>query len=270
MQNARQPRVRFHFAFCILGFAFCISSGTVQAQTWGDVKGRVIWGGKNVPAPAKLQLPPGDPSTPICIKANKGEEPPDESFVVHQKNMGLRDVFVWLADFDDPRSKKPLPTHPKLKAIKVKQVEMDQPACHFIPHAIALREGQELVVKNSAPFLHSFKWGGDPNVNPGESVAMAPGSTRTIKPATDRLPIEIQCTVHTKMRSWMRVFSHPYFAVTDENGAFEFKDAPAGKYRLMIWHANGWLGGKDGNRGQLIDIEAGKVVNVGDLAFAPN
>jgi hypothetical protein len=37
------------------------------------------------------------------------------------------------------------------------------------------------------------------------------------------------------------VFNHPWFAATDEKGAFTIKDVPAGKYRLMVWHeAHGW------------------------------
>ena len=46
--------------------------------------------------------------------------------------------------------KKPLAIHPSLKEIKDKdkQVVMDQPCCAFVPHTVALREGQELVQKD--------------------------------------------------------------------------------------------------------------------------
>ena len=50
----------------------------------------------------------------------------------------------------------------------------------------------------------------------------------------DRFPITVSCTIHPWMRAWIRVFDHPYYAVTDDNGHFEIKDAPAGEYRLVV------------------------------------
>ena len=59
----------------------------------------------------------------------------------------------------------------------------------------------------------------------------------------DRLPIKIECNIHPWMNGWVRVFDHPYFAVTDADGNFELKNAPAGNYRLMVWHGQGgWRG----------------------------
>ena len=53
-------------------------------------------------------------------------------------------------------------------------------------------------------------------------------------------------------------------AVTDENGKFEMKNAPAGTYQLVSWHeATGWgPGGRDGNP---ITIKAGGETDVGKL-----
>ncbi len=48
--------------------------------------------------------------------------------------------------------------------------------------------------------------------------------------------IPVACNIHTWMKASIRVFSHPYFYVTAADGNFEIKDAPAGKYRLVIWH----------------------------------
>ena len=45
----------------------------------------------------------------------------------------------------------------------------------------------------------------------------------------------MSCSIHGSMKSWMRVFNHPYFAVTDANGNFEIKNAPAGKLNLVSW-----------------------------------
>jgi hypothetical protein len=38
----------------------------------------------------------------------------------------------------------------------------------------------------------------------------------------------------------MMVVSHPYYAVTDESGRFEFTDVPPGTYQIVAWH-EGWV-----------------------------
>jgi hypothetical protein len=41
------------------------------------------------------------------------------------------------------------------------------------------------------------------------------------------------------------VVTHPYYAVTDESGRFEFSDVPPGTYQIVAWH-EGWnVAGKE-------------------------
>jgi len=41
------------------------------------------------------------------------------------------------------------------------------------------------------------------------------------------------------MNAEMMVVTHPYYAVTDESGRFEFTDVPPGTYQIVAWH-EGW------------------------------
>ena len=135
-----------------------------------------------------------------------------------------------------------------------------------------VREGQVLVAKNSAAIAHNFKWTGNPTTpNAGNNVLIAPGGSIDIKGlVADRLPVKIECNIHPWMNGWVRIFDHPYYAVTDADGAFEFKDAPAGDYRLMVWHGSGgWLGGAAGKTGKAITIKAGGVTDLGNLDYPP-
>ena len=60
------------------------------------------------------------------------------------------------------------------------------------------------------------------------------------------------------MKAYVRVFDHPYFAVTDGDGKFEIKLAPTGKYSFFVnLPANGWLNGKAGGKGKAIEIPPG-------------
>jgi len=60
------------------------------------------------------------------------------------------------------------------------------------------------------------------------------------------------------MGGYVRVFDHPYNAVTDAAGTFEIPNAPAGNYRVVYWHENvGFKGGKDGRFGAVVPLAAG-------------
>ena len=37
------------------------------------------------------------------------------------------------------------------------------------------------------------------------------------------------------MKAWWMVLDHPYFAVTDDKGYFEIKNAPAGTQKVVVW-----------------------------------
>jgi hypothetical protein len=61
----------------------------------------------------------------------------------------------------------------------------------------------------------------------------------------------------------VRIFDHPYFAVTDEDGKFEIKNAPAGACQLLIWHESGYGPGK--RSGTPVTIQAGQTTDLGDI-----
>jgi hypothetical protein len=210
---------------------------------WGDVNGRIVWDAR--------------------------EKLPAEGWIINAKNQGIKNVFVWLATPAEPRGTKALPTHPDLREIKVKEVQIDIPpkARQFVPQAVGVREGQVLLVKNSSDETHAVYYRGVKNVG----LYALPGqrSLRLILEA-ESMSIPFGSRQHREMGGWIRVFSHPYFAVTNENGAFEFKNAPAGKYRLMIWHAAaGWKGGAAGNNGDNVEIRSAAANDQGDIVFPP-
>jgi hypothetical protein len=238
-----------------------------QEGQWGmSVKGRIVYGGATIPEQK--------PIASVAQSTDKGhclEKGPilDEEWVINKKNRGLQWTFVWLAG---PDPKAVVPIHASLKQLAKKEVVMDQPRCRFEPHALGMREGQILLAKNSSPIPHNYKWSGDPFAGAtGGNVLLPPGGSIPIKDLkASRLPVLINCNIHGWMKAYVRVFTHPYFAVTDENGAFEIPSPPAGDYRLVVWNENGWLGGAKGKNGQPIAIKANAVTDVGNLEYKPN
>ncbi len=116
------------------------------------------------------------------------------------------------------------------------------------------------MAKNPSPVAHNFSYlGGDDN--PGDNKLVPAGGSHTVKDlkASSHV-IVVSCTIHPWMKGWIRVFGHPYYALTDDNGKFEIKKAPAGRYNLVVWHEEGWLNGD--KRGKPIDIPAGGIIEV--------
>jgi hypothetical protein len=245
--------------------SLCERSGAfAAADGWGNVKGAIVWGGDKAPERPPIDLK-ANPDKMVCLKNGAIL---DETWIVNAKSMGLKNTFVWL----QPKEKgAKMPIHPDLADVKIKNINIDQPSCMFIPHAIALREGQALVAKNTSGISHNYKWSGHPDVNPGGNVLLPPNATKEIADLkADRFPVSVECNIHPWMKGWVRVYDHPYYAVTDENGGFEFKKAPAGEWRLMVWHGSGgWLGGKDGRNGQPVTIKAGETNDLGKLKYPP-
>jgi hypothetical protein len=225
-----------------------LSPAAAPAQAWGTIKGKVTWAG-DAPKPEEVNV---DTDKDHCLSKGPIVK---ETFVVNPKNKGVANVFVWLAPADKDAK---LPVHPSLKAVPDKVVVIDQPCCKFEPHAVAMREGQTIEAKNTSPKPHNFKWSGHPLKNVGGNQIIPPGGKLLISDLkADRLPISLNCDVHKWMNGYVRVFDHPYFAVTDKDGNFTIKDAPAGNWRLISWQEGvGWVDG--GKEGTPITIAAGK------------
>ena len=90
-------------------------------------------------------------------------------------------------------------------------------------------------MKNGDPVLHnvrSFSFR-----NRAFNVAQPAGSEDRKKVFKYReKAVMIQCDIHPWMKAYFFVIDHPYFAVTNEQGKFEIKGLPAGKYTLSAWH----------------------------------
>jgi hypothetical protein len=252
------PRALLVAGLCL---AF-LDSALAGDPAWGTVKGRVVLDATEAPAPKAIDVGSSTDKTHCLSKGPLFSE----EFVVNKKNLGVRWVFVWLAS-PEPNTK--LPIHKDLAQIKTKELELDQPCCAFVPHSLAVREGQVVVVKNSSPALHNTNWAGF-GKNAGGNLALPAGGKPIVIDdlKADRFPIKLQCNIHGWMTGYMRVFDHPYYALTDEDGKFEIKLAPAGPAQLVIWHDSGW--GPGGKPGNAIVIKGGQVLDLGELKLKPS
>jgi plastocyanin len=245
----------------VLGVLCVLAAGPAAAgDGWGAIKGQVVWAGPTPFTPEKLKV---DKDQGECLKNG---DLLSEKYVVDPKTKGVRWVMVWLIDPKNPKAA--LPIKPELKEVKPKKLVLDQPTCQFTPHVLGIRQGQELEVKNPAKVAHNTYMASalGPNLNqlipPGKSLEIAAEDFHA------NSIVSVSCTIHGWMKGTIRVFNHPYFAVTDEKGNFEIKGAPAGNWNLVIWQDEGWVtaGGK---LGMPVTIKADGTTDLGKIELKP-
>ncbi len=230
---------------------------------WGTLSGQIVWGGKELPPVTFINV---DKDQAHCL--GQGQIP-REDYVVNPKNKGVRWAMVWIAVDNEGKAdvKGKMPTHPRFERVSPAKVVLDQPYCRFEPHVLGIREGQILEIKNSSPIPHNTNLIGGA-LNPTLNVLLAPRTSKEItgwKAAVP--PVPINCNIHGWMRGYIRVFNHPYFAVSDADGNFKIENAPVGKFRLLVWHPEaGWVG-SDKN-GKELQIKPG-TNDLGKIALTP-
>ncbi|HYH66651.1 MAG TPA: hypothetical protein VD866_18290 [Urbifossiella sp.] len=241
-----------------------IASAQPPAGGWATLKGQIVFpAGKALPKRAPLVVN-NDPKH--CL--SKGPIL-DDVLLVNDKSRGVRNVVVWLRpnNMVAKAALDPNEIHPSDKNRKAAKVEIDQPCCMFTPRVTLARVGDTIVVKNPAPVAHNFFWTSancgnfNPNIAPGQTWEMPQPL------AAESAAIPYKCSFHSWMSGTVRVFDHPYYALTDDDGRFTMPNAPAGNYRLMVWHEKfGILGGPGGRFGTPIVI-AGPATDLPAMPF---
>jgi plastocyanin len=114
-------------------------------------------------------------------------------------------------------------------------VTLDQRGCKYTPRVLGIRAGQPLEIINSDQTNHNIHT--LPRVNrefDGSQLAGQGPITR--KFAKPEAVFPVKCNQHSWMRAYIAVLEHPFFAVSDTNGAFTIKGLPPGEYEIEAWH----------------------------------
>jgi len=254
---------RLVFRSLLAAVALVAGATAATAQDWVTIKGQVVFpADKKIPERKKLDI---SQDKEHC---SKDGDILDQSVIVDAKTRGVKNVVVYLRpDNTDPKSEFPKDKiHPDDAKRKAAEVVIDQPCCMFIKRITVARVGDTIVVKNPAPVAHNFFWDSGNNGAYNQTVTKQDSWKMPEALKKENPPIQFKCTIHPWMSGYVRVFDHPYYAVTDENGNFEIKNAPAGKYRIVYWHENGVKGGAAGRFGEQIDIK-GPVLDLKKVDF---
>jgi hypothetical protein len=230
---------------------------------WATITGKVTWAKGDLPTNPPVNMT-GNPDAKHC--SAKGEIASEE-IVVDPTTKAVKNVFVYI-------KKKPKKFHPSYPATDddVKKADeaafekangfkyedaaaalaggkitcekltgpavLDQVSCRYVPHALAIRQGQKLLVKNPEPVNHNVNVTAFEDSNK-QNVNMPPKSIQLVDLTAETSVIPVVCNVHGWMKMSIMVLDHPYFAVTGADGTFTLKNVPPGEHTLVIRNADG-------------------------------
>jgi len=106
--------------------------------------------------------------------------------------------------------------------------------CQFQPHIALGSVKQPLEVQNLDPILHNTHIRTEKRAF--FNVVLLSKSQGIKKVLKEPGLMTISCNKHPFMMGYVQVFDHPYFAITDSQGAFSIPNLPPGTHRLSIWH----------------------------------
>jgi hypothetical protein len=198
----------------------------VSVTDGGTISGTVKWSG---PLPHPLDFPvTKDPQ--VCDPDSK-KTVDLERLIIGQQG-GVANTVVYLKNISSGKALE-LPEQRR---------HLDQKRCRYIPHILLVPESGNLDMQSSDATLHTIHMDGAATFN--LPFPFPNRITSRTMPAAGL--VHLRCNGgHVWMNAEMFVVSHPYYAVTDESGHFEFTDVPAGNYEVVAWHEGWGLAGKE-------------------------
>lgn len=219
--------------------------GVVRGAGDAIVRGRVRFAG---PVPQVTYLSMADNAH--CAAHHDGRVE-DESVVVNPDGT-LRNVVIWVSGGLEGRTYRP-PPEPAV---------LDQQGCVYTPHVVTVMAGQQLLVKNSDPFLHNVRAAASKN----HPFNFAQPTVSRGKPLVFDAPerLFVKCDIHPWMSAFIHVMDNPFFAVTGDGGAFAMPPGlPPGEYEVSAWHE------VYGEQRQSVRVEPGEPVPALQFTFKP-
>ncbi len=206
--------------FSLLSLLFLAAA--LRAADAGSIKGTVTYDGE----PPKLK--PHEVKDPLNQQACKCKEVANEDLVVDEKTKGIKWVIARLMI-------EPKDAPPKAE----KKAQITQKGCTFAPHTIIVAPGEDVEVLNPDGIAHNVHTTGYDFLNPPLNVMCGAADTskdiKGPKYLKDAEIVKLECNIHPWMKGFIVVHDPRYAALTGDDGKFEIKNVPPGKYKMNLY-----------------------------------
>ncbi len=209
---------------------------SLEAAEGGTLTGKVTWEGE-IPKVMLLDITQNAEIQKACACTPDEKAKASPRLVVDEASRGVKFTVVSVEGVPADKA-KPFPK---------REVIINQKFCEFLPHVVWIEVDTAIKFKNSDATLH--------NVHGKTEAGSVFNTSMPVKDQvigkTLREPgiIALSCDVgHPWMSAYIFVTSHPYIAITDEQGKFSMDGIPAGTYTVKFWHA-GWAAAPEKEHG---------------------
>jgi hypothetical protein len=171
------------------------------------------------------------PAIPITLDYVTGKARPEGLKTRHylvSSNGGLANVFVYI--------KSGFTNH--TFAPDTRPVLLESRGAQFEPYILGVRTNQIIRLLHTDPAMDNFHFFTRAPGNREVNLAMVSApQTNDVLFAVPEMFIGVKCDIHPWQFSYVCVMDHPFFAVTDAEGRFQFPPGlPPGKYIIEARH----------------------------------
>jgi plastocyanin len=157
----------------------------------------------------------------VCLTATGRATGPDVHGLVRVGARGQANVVIWIEAPNAPRETGPMPV-------------LDQRNLDFYPRVLAVRVGTVVAFPNHDRVFHNVF-----SFHDGKKFDLGLYPTGTMKQVTFDKPgiSRLLCSIHPHMAAYVMAVDSPYFAVSDDTGAFTIRGLAPGAYTYHAWRA---------------------------------
>ena len=111
-------------------------------------------------------------------------------------------------------------------------------SCRFVPRLLAVSAGTTINVFSRDALSQTTRFYREGSDEPLDEIRTVDAGQVVPSEKIARVPgmVEARGIQHSGALGYIAVFDHPYFAITDENGAFTIDSLPPGTYTVKLWH----------------------------------